>query len=72
MRAPLDRSTLVAVRSQPALRALYQRLCRAGQAKKVALTACLRTLVTMRNAMVKPQQPWRVQEVPSASHPRLP
>ena len=56
----------MAVRSQPALRAFSQRLCRAGQAKEVALTACLRTLVTMLNAMVKPQQPWRVQEVPSA------
>ena len=59
-------STLVAVRYNPVLRAFYQRLCRAGKAKKVALTACMRKLLTILNAMVKHQQPWRVQEVPSA------
>ena len=54
------------IRYNPVLRAFYQRLCRAGQAKKVALTACMRKLVTMLNAMVKHQKPWHVQEVPSA------
>jgi transposase len=66
VRATLYRSTLVAVRSHPVLRAFYQRLCRAGKAKQVALTACMRTLLTMLNAMVKHQQPWHVQGVPSA------
>jgi transposase len=66
VRATLYMSTLVAVRYHPVLKAFSQRLCRAGKAKKVALTACMRTLLTILNAMVKPQQPWRVQEVPSA------
>ena len=59
-------SPRVAVRSQPVLQAFYPRLGRAGKAKKVALTACMRKLLTMRNARVKHQQPWHMQEVPSA------
>jgi transposase len=56
----------VAVRYNLVLSAFSQRLCRAGQAKKVALTACMRKRLTMLNAMVKHQKPWHVQEVPSA------
>jgi transposase len=59
-------STLVAVRYNPVLKAFYQRLCAAGKAKKVALTACMRKLLTILNAMVKHQKPWQAQEVPSA------
>jgi transposase len=66
VRATLSMSTRVAVRSQPVLRAFYQRLCTAGKATKVALTACRRTLLPMLNARVKHQKPWHVQEVPRA------
>lgn len=66
MRATLYMSTLVAVRYNPVLKAFYQRLCTAGKAKKVALTACMRKLLTILNAMGKHQKPWHVQEVPSA------
>jgi transposase len=55
-------STLVAVRSNPVLKALYQRLRAAGQVAKVALRACMRTLLTMLNAMVTHQTPWQPQE----------
>jgi transposase len=66
VRATLCMSTLVAVRYHPGLTAFYQRLCTAGKAKKVALTACMRKLLTILNAMVKHQKPWQVREVPSA------
>jgi transposase len=66
VRATLYMSTLVAVRYNPVLKAFYQRLCAAGKAKKVALTACMRKLLTILNAMAKYQKPWQVQEVPSA------
>jgi transposase len=66
VRATLYMSVLVAVRYNPVLKAFSQRLCRAGKAKKVALTACMRKLLTILNAMVKPQKPWHGQEVPSA------
>ena len=66
VRATLDMSALVAVRYHPVLKAFSQRLGTAGKAKKVALTACLRKLLTILHAMVKHQKPWHGQEVPSA------
>ena len=50
--------TLVAVRHNPVLRAFYARLQEAGKPKKVALTACMRKLLTILNAMLKHQTPW--------------
>ena len=41
------------------IRACYQRLCQAGKAKKLALTACMRKLLTILNAMVKSGTSWR-------------
>jgi transposase len=52
-------STLVAVRYKPVLRTFYERLRRAGKASKVALTACMRKLLTILNAMVKHRTPWQ-------------
>jgi transposase len=72
VRAVLSLSTLVAVRYNPGLNRFDERLRTAGNAAKVALTACMRTLLTRLNAMVKHQKPWQVQEEPIASHPRLP
>ena len=51
-------ATLSAVRWDPYLRAFYQRLLQRGKEKKVALTACMRKLVVMLNAMVKTRTPW--------------
>ena len=62
VRTALDMRTLVAVRSNPVLKALYQRLRAAGKVAKVALIACMRKLLTMLNAMVKHQTPWQPQE----------
>ena len=49
---------LVASRYNPVLRAFYQRLLAAGKPKKLALTACMRKLLTILNAMVKAGQHW--------------
>jgi transposase len=59
-------SPLVAVHYNPVLKRFYERLCAAGKAKKVALTACMRKLLTILNAMVKHHTPWHVQEGPNA------
>jgi hypothetical protein len=56
-------STLVAVRYTPVLQAFYDRLRAAGKVAKVALTACMRKLLTILNAMVKHHTPWQPQEV---------
>ena len=63
VRATLSMSALVAVRHNPMLQAFYERLCAAGKAKKVALTACMRKLLTILNAMAKHQTPWQSREV---------
>jgi len=49
----------MARRENPVIRTFYQRLCQAGKAKKLALTACMRKLLTILNAMVKSRTPWR-------------
>ncbi len=63
VRAALYMAALVASRCNPVIRAFYQRLCAAGKAKKVALTACMRKLLTILNAMVKHRKPWGTNEV---------
>ncbi len=63
VRAALYMAALVATRYNPVLRVFYQRLCAAGKPKKVALTACMRKLLTILNAMVKHQHPWNPQLV---------
>jgi len=59
-------STLVAVRYNPVLKAFYERLRIMGKAAKVALTACMRKLLTILHAMVKHRTPWQPQGVLSA------
>ncbi len=59
MRAVLYMSALVATRHNPVIREFYERLLAAGKAKKVALTACMRKLLTILNAMAKNQQRWQ-------------
>ncbi len=62
MRATLYMSILVAVRYNPVLKAFYDRLRAAGKLAKVALTACMRKLLTILNAMITHQKPWQPQE----------
>lgn len=59
VRAVLYMSTLAATRYNAIIRAFYQRLCTAGKDKKVALTACMRKLLTILNAILKHRTPWR-------------
>ena len=58
VRAVLYMAALVATRYNPVLRDFYQRLCDAGKPKKVALTACMRKLLTILNVMVKHNRHW--------------
>jgi len=58
VRAVLYMSTLVAVRHNPVLAVFYQRLRAAGKAPKLALTACMRKLLTILNAMLKYHRRW--------------
>jgi transposase len=63
VRAVLYMGTLVATRCNPVIKAFYTRLLAAGKGKKVALTACMRKLLTIMNAMIRDMTPWQPQEV---------
>jgi transposase len=63
VRTVLSLGTLVATRSHPRIKGLYERLLAAGQVKKVALTACMHTFLTILNTMLKHWTPWQSQEV---------
>jgi transposase len=65
VRTVLSMSTLVATRFNPQIKAFYERLLAAGKVKKVALTACMHTFLTMLNAMLKHRTPWPPREVQS-------
>ena len=58
VRAALYMAALVATRHNPVIRDLYRRLLAAGKAKKLALVACMRKLLTILNAVVRDQSPW--------------
>ena len=58
VRQPLYMAALTAVRWNPVLKTFYKRLVGAGKPKKVALTACMRKLLCMLNAMVRTNTAW--------------
>ena len=57
--------TLVATRFNPRIKAFDERLPAAGKVKKVALTACMRKLLTILNAMLKHRTAWQQNYVPA-------
>lgn len=58
LRAVLYMAVVTATRCNPVIRAFYQRLIAAGKPTKVALTACMRKLLTILNAMVRDNAAW--------------
>jgi len=59
VRAVLYMAALVASQHNPTLKRFYQRLIQAGKAKKLALVAVMRKLLTILNAIVRDQTPWQ-------------
>lgn len=59
VRTSLYMATVAAVRSNNAIKAFYHRLVSAGKPKMVALTACMRKLIIIMNAMIRNNEPWR-------------
>ena len=58
VRSALYMAALVATRHNPVIKVFYQRLCAAGKAKKVALTACMRKLLIILNTMLNHRTRW--------------
>jgi transposase len=59
VRCVLFMAALNASRSNPVIRKYYQKLLDNGKEKKVALTACMRKILVILNAMVRDQAVWR-------------
>lgn len=58
VRAVLYMAAVTAVRCNPMILSFYQRLRGAGKTGKVALTACMRKMLTTLNAIMKHKVPW--------------
>jgi transposase len=58
VRSALYMAALAAAKSNPVIRACYQRLLARGKPKKVALVACMRKLLVILNAIVRNSTPW--------------
>ncbi len=59
VRSALYMSALTGIRYNPILKAQYDQLVKRGKEKKVAITACMRKILTILNAMMRDQQPFR-------------
>jgi transposase len=59
VRRTLYMATLSGIRYNPVLQPHYDQLRKRGKEKKVAITACMRKILTILNAMMRDQQPFR-------------
>ena len=66
MRRVLFMGALVGTRYNPVIKAFYERLRAAGKPAKVALTACMRKLLTILNAMMRDGASWHHNPAPQA------
>lgn len=61
VRTALFMGAMVAIRHNPPLKAFRDRLVAAGKSKMTALIATARKLLTILNAILRTEQPWRAQ-----------
>jgi len=61
VRSAIYMATMAATRCNPAIKAFYDRLVKNGKKKIVALTACMRKLLTILNAIVRDGVMWNSQ-----------
>jgi transposase len=59
VRTALYMAAVSATRCNPIIAALYRRLREAGKPAKVALTACMRKLLVILNAIMRDHRPWQ-------------
>lgn len=59
VRTALYMAALVASRHNPVIATYYRRLLAAGKSAKQALTACMRKLLVILNAMLRDNRPWQ-------------
>ncbi len=61
VRSVLYMAALSAIRTNPKIKKFYDHLVKQGKEKKVALTACMRKLLVIANAILRTKQAWRSQ-----------
>ena len=61
VRCVLYMATLSAIKYNPPIKAMHERLLKAGKPFKLSMTACMRKLLTILNAMLKTNKPWEIQ-----------
>ena len=59
IRTMLYMAMLCAIQHNPVMKSFYTKLVATGKHKKVALTACMRKMMTILNAMVRDNQEWQ-------------
>lgn len=63
VRAKLYMAALSALKHNPVIRSFYERLLAKGKLQKVALTACMRKLLVILNAMIRDMEPWQPRPI---------
>ncbi len=58
VRRQLYKATPTAIQKNPVIRARWLRLTKAGKPGKVAITAWVRKLIVIANAMIRDKTPW--------------
>jgi transposase len=61
VRCVLYMATLSATKYNPPIKLMFERLTKAGKPFKLAITACMRKLLTILNAMLKKNETWKLQ-----------
>lgn len=59
IRTVLYMAMLSAIQCNPIIKTFYERLVADGKHKKVALTACMRKMMTILNAMIRDEKEWQ-------------
>ena len=60
IRTVLYMAMLSAIQHNPVMKSFYQKLVAQGKHKKVAITACMRKMMTILNTMVRNDQEWQM------------
>ena len=60
--------TLAAIRWNPVLRERHLQFKQRGKPGKVAVTAAMRKMVVMANAMIRDGKPWQLDHMPMPAH----
>ena len=63
VRSKLYMAALSAAKHNPITRSFYERLLAKGKLEKVALTACMRKLLVILNAMIRDMEPWQPRPI---------